>query len=196
MAPGPVADSAPQAPHLHPSKANSAPVDTNIFPDGIKTSGQHPPLYDLLHPYEDFPKEIVGPTVWKAEDYKNNPERWTHPFSDDEIAELDKAADAFLAAGRPLTAISKASWSSYGARRCDANERTGPLPASRAFKEDDCSPQRAAQRQGLHSLQGLPCPEVGCSQVSRRIHGSWYLSGILCLSERPRPRPRPRQGRW
>ncbi|KAK7719280.1 hypothetical protein SLS57_005779 [Botryosphaeria dothidea] len=110
MAPGPVAESAPQAPHLHPSKANSAPVDTNIFPDGIKTSGQHPPLYDLLHPYEDFPKEIVGPTVWKAEDYKNNPERWTHPFSDDEIAELDKAADAFLAAGHPLTAISKASW--------------------------------------------------------------------------------------
>lgn len=107
MAPGPVAESAPQAPHLHSSKANSAPVDTNIFPDGIKTSGQHPPLYDLLHPYEDFPKEIVGPTVWKAEDYKNNPERWTHPFSDDEIAELDKAADAFLAAGHPLTAISK-----------------------------------------------------------------------------------------
>ncbi|EKG10657.1 Taurine catabolism dioxygenase TauD/TfdA [Macrophomina phaseolina MS6] len=107
MAPGPVAESAPQAPHLNPSKANPAPVDTNIFPDGIKTSGQHPPLYNLLRPYEDFPKEIVGPTVWKAEDYKNNPERWTHPFSDDEIAELDRAADAFIAAGHPLTAISK-----------------------------------------------------------------------------------------
>ncbi|GME35379.1 Taurine catabolism dioxygenase family protein [Neofusicoccum parvum] len=107
MAPGPVADSAPQAPHLHPSKANRAPVDTSVFPDGIKTSGQHPPLYDLLRPYDDFPKEIEGPTVWKAEDYKNNPERWTHPFSDDEIAELDRAADAFLAAGHPLTAISQ-----------------------------------------------------------------------------------------
>ncbi|KAL0259994.1 hypothetical protein SLS55_005737 [Diplodia seriata] len=107
MAPGPVADSAPQAPHLHPSKAQQAPVDINVFPDGLKTSGQHPPLYDLLHPYEHFPKEIQGPTVWKADDYKNNPERWTHPFSDDEVAELDRAADAFLAAGHPLTAMSQ-----------------------------------------------------------------------------------------
>ncbi|OJD37959.1 taurine catabolism dioxygenase family protein [Diplodia corticola] len=107
MAPGPVADSAPQAPQSHPSKAQQAPVDTNVFPDGLKTSGQHPPLYDLLHPYEHFPKEIEGPTVWQADDYKNNPERWTHPFSDDEIAELDRAADAFLAAGHPLTAVSK-----------------------------------------------------------------------------------------
>lgn len=107
MAPGPVAESAPQAPHLHPSKAQQQPVDTSVFPDGLKTSGQHPPLYDLLHPYEDFPKEIQGPTVWKADDYKNNPERWTHPFSEEEVAELDKAADAFLAAGHPLTAMSK-----------------------------------------------------------------------------------------
>lgn len=107
MAPGPVAESAPQAPHLHPSKAQQQAVDTSVFPDGLKTSGQHPPLYDLLHPYEDFPKEIQGPTVWKADDYKNNPERWTHPFSEEEVAELDKAADAFLAAGHPLTAMSK-----------------------------------------------------------------------------------------
>lgn len=108
MAPGPVAESTPHAVHSHPSKAvNRPPVDTNIFPDGIKTSGQHPPLYDLLRPYEDFPSAIDGPTVWKAEDYKNNPERWTHPFSQDEVAELDHAADAFIAAGHPLTAISK-----------------------------------------------------------------------------------------
>ncbi|KAK7529802.1 uncharacterized protein J3D65DRAFT_648491 [Phyllosticta citribraziliensis] len=107
MAPASVAETAPQAPHTLPSKATSAPVDRNVFPDGIKTSGQHPPLYDQLRPYEDFPKEITGPTVWKAEDYKNNPERWTHPFSDEEVAELGAAADKFIADGIPLTGISK-----------------------------------------------------------------------------------------
>lgn len=79
----------------------------SIFPNGIKTSGQHPPLYDQLKPYSSFPKEITGPTVWKAEDYINNPERWTHPFSEDEIAEISRTADKFLADAMPLTGISK-----------------------------------------------------------------------------------------
>lgn len=79
----------------------------SIFPNGIKTSGQHPPLYDQLKPYSSFPKEITGPTVWKAEDYINNPERWTHPFSEDEIAEISRTADKFLADAMPLTSISK-----------------------------------------------------------------------------------------
>ncbi|KAL1393955.1 hypothetical protein HDK64DRAFT_13868 [Phyllosticta capitalensis] len=107
MAPASVAETAPQAPHTLPSKASSVPVDRNVFPDGIKTSGQHAPLYDQLRPYEDFPKEITGPTVWNADNYKNNPERWTHPFSEEEVAELSAAADKFIADGIPLTGISK-----------------------------------------------------------------------------------------
>lgn len=82
-------------------------VDRKIFPDGIKTSGQHPPLYQALRPYSDFPKEIAGPTVWKAEDYTNNPERWVHDFSDEEIEELGVVADKFLSDGTPLTGISQ-----------------------------------------------------------------------------------------
>ncbi|KAL8685669.1 MAG: hypothetical protein Q9218_007618 [Villophora microphyllina] len=77
------------------------------FPDGIKTSGQHPPLYDQLQPYKNFPKNINGPTVWKKEDYDHNPERWTHRFTNTEIAELSDAADTFEASGTPLTAITK-----------------------------------------------------------------------------------------
>ena len=77
------------------------------FPDGLRTSGTHNPDYSLLRPYSDFPKEITGPTVWKAEDYRNNPERWTHVFSDEEIAELGAAADDFIASGTPLTGMSK-----------------------------------------------------------------------------------------
>ncbi len=108
MAPAITAE-APVAPHLLAKATkrdnNHAPKD--IFPDGIRTSGQHNPLYDQLKPYATFPAEITGPTVWKAEDYTNNPERWTHPFGEDEVGEIGKAADDFIASGTPLTGISK-----------------------------------------------------------------------------------------
>jgi hypothetical protein len=82
-------------------------INRKIFPDGIKTSGQHPPIYDALRPYSHFPMEITGPTVWKAEDYTSNPERWIHDFNDEEIEELSVVADKFLADGIPLTGISQ-----------------------------------------------------------------------------------------
>lgn len=84
-----------------------ATINKKLFPDGLKTSGQHDPIYSLLHPYEDFPTQITGPTVWKAEDYRDHPERWTHVFSEEEIQELSKAADDFIASGIGLTGISK-----------------------------------------------------------------------------------------
>ena len=84
----------------------------NIFPDGIKTSGQHEPIPDLLRPYEDFPEQIEGPTVWTRDDYKDHPEKWTHRFTDQEIEELGKTSDDFIAAGIPLTGISQVSQTS------------------------------------------------------------------------------------
>jgi hypothetical protein len=87
---------------------DSAPK--SLFPDGLKTSGQHNPDYTLLTLPSQFPKEISGPTVWKAEDYKDNPERWTHIFSDDEIQELGEAADEFVRSGRGLTGMAKVSF--------------------------------------------------------------------------------------
>jgi hypothetical protein len=86
---------------------NNAPKD--IFPDGIKTSGQHEPVPDLLRPYEAFPEKIQGPTVWTREDYKDQPEKWTHRFTKEETEELGKASDDFIAAGIPLTGISQVS---------------------------------------------------------------------------------------
>ncbi|KAF2487144.1 hypothetical protein BDY17DRAFT_4077 [Neohortaea acidophila] len=80
----------------------------HIFPDGLKTSGQHPPLFDQLQPYPEFPQEITSTsTVWKAEDYSNHAERWTHVFSNEEIAELSHAADNFIASDTPLTGITR-----------------------------------------------------------------------------------------
>ncbi|CAG8307832.1 unnamed protein product [Penicillium salamii] len=63
-------------------------VKRSVFPDGLKTSGQHPPVYSQVRPYEDFPVIHTGPTVWKAEDYRENPELWTHRFSPEEIEEI------------------------------------------------------------------------------------------------------------
>ncbi|KAI9926712.1 hypothetical protein ASPWEDRAFT_55161 [Aspergillus wentii DTO 134E9] len=103
MAPA-LTDSAPTAPH------HLGPISRDIFPDGLKTTGQHPPLYDHIHPFDEFPRQISGPTVWKPEDYRENPEKWTHVFSADEVEELSVAADNFLAAKIPLTGISKSNF--------------------------------------------------------------------------------------
>ena len=87
--------------------SNGLSIDKNIFPDGLRTSGQHNPIYSRLRSYSEFPRTVTGPTVWRAEDYKHNPERWTHGFSGEEIAELSKAADDFIASKTPLTGITK-----------------------------------------------------------------------------------------
>lgn len=104
MAPGALIDEPVNTPAVR-SKNNDAPKD--IFPDGIRTSGQHPPIYDQLKPYSEFPKEITGPTLWRKEDYVNNPEKWIHPFTDEEVQELSDTADRFIESGTPLTGITK-----------------------------------------------------------------------------------------
>ncbi|KAL5000350.1 hypothetical protein BDV10DRAFT_162546 [Aspergillus recurvatus] len=96
------------APAQAPISHSNVPRD--IFPDGLKTTGQHPPLYEELHPFEDFPKSVSDRTLWKAEDYKDTPEKWTHRFTADEIEELSATADAFLASKTPLTGISKSNF--------------------------------------------------------------------------------------
>ncbi|KAL4898549.1 hypothetical protein BDV59DRAFT_206892 [Aspergillus ambiguus] len=85
-------------------------IDTSKFPDGLKTSGMHPPVYSWVRPYDEFPKVHTGPTVWKAEDYRENPDAWTHQFTDEEIEELSTAADNFIQLDLPLTGISKSNF--------------------------------------------------------------------------------------
>lgn len=80
---------------------------SEVFPDGIKTSGQTPPNYDQIKPYSAFPKEITGRTVWTAEDFKHNPEKWTHRFTEEEVKELSDTADAFIQSSTPLTGITR-----------------------------------------------------------------------------------------
>lgn len=107
MAPGAlIPDSPPQAPHQNLKLPNNQ-APTSIFPDGIRTSGQHPPVYSLLKPYSEFPKQIAGETAWQKEDFQANPEKWTHSFTEEEIEELGNAADKFIESGTELTGISK-----------------------------------------------------------------------------------------
>lgn len=106
MAPGFTQVLPPRAADISPP---SNPAKMSLFPDGLKTSGQAEPVFSLLRPYEDYPKEVAGPTVWKAEEYRDHPERWTHRFTAEEIRELGKAADEFIASGVPLTGITKVS---------------------------------------------------------------------------------------
>jgi hypothetical protein len=98
-------DQAPSG--YHHLKKTASDADRTLFPDGYKTTGQHPPLYDQLYPYTSFPQQITGPTLWHASDYASNPERWVHHFTLAEISELSSAADAFLARSHPLEGISK-----------------------------------------------------------------------------------------
>lgn len=104
MAPGALVQDPVDSTSLR-TKNHDAPRD--VFPDGIRTSGQHPPVYEDLKPYSEFPEEISGPTVWRREDYINNPEKWVHPFTDEEIQELSDTADRFIESGTPLTGITK-----------------------------------------------------------------------------------------
>lgn len=89
------------------SPASQTKVDRAIFPDGLKTSGQQEPVYSLIQPYEKFTKHITGPTVWQAEQYKSHPEKWVHVFTDEEVAEIEDAADRFIELDLPLTGIIK-----------------------------------------------------------------------------------------
>ena len=62
-----------------------------------------------MRPYSEFPKYIDGPTVWKAADYADTGEAWTHRFTTEEIAELSEAGDRFITSGRPLTGMARVS---------------------------------------------------------------------------------------
>lgn len=127
-----------------------------LFPDGIKTSGQQNPNYDQIQPYSAFPKEIVGETVWKAEDYVDRPEQWVHRFNEREIGELSEAADAFLASGTPLTGIMQVSTLIVGLIHLSDNPASiGEVSTAYHATLLDLNAKRTFEWQGLHIVQGI-----------------------------------------
>ncbi|ERS98123.1 uncharacterized protein SPSK_06339 [Sporothrix schenckii 1099-18] len=164
----------PSLPKQTPSQSqkrrnDQAPRD--IFPDGIRTSGQHNPLYDQLKPYAAFPKEITGPTVWRKEDYEGQPERWVHRFSEAEIDELSAAADAFIASGTPLTGIAQHNFplprlaQALGRVRSDLLDGKG-FVLFKGFPADRWSPlKNAAAYMGLGTYLGYFVSQNGRGHV-------------------------------
>ena len=102
-----LADVAPGLRGMPTGLPHVVPIDRKLFPDGLRTSGQHPPIDSQLRPFEEFPQEITGPTVWEPQEMIENPQRWIHRWTDEELAELEQAVDAFIAAGEPLAHINK-----------------------------------------------------------------------------------------
>ncbi|KAG5918708.1 hypothetical protein E4U42_006760 [Claviceps africana] len=86
------------------------PVDRRRFHDGLRTSGQHPPIESQLKDFEEFPTEYTGSTVWEGKDMIHNPQDWIHQWTAAELDELLQAADRFNASRLPLTHISKTNF--------------------------------------------------------------------------------------
>ncbi|KAJ5659934.1 hypothetical protein N7507_006385 [Penicillium longicatenatum] len=127
------------------------------FPDGIKTTGQQPPLYEEIRPFSEFPKNITGPTAWTSDEYSGSPEKealWKHPFTEEELEELSTAAEQYLASGRPLTEMSKEYF---------------PLPRMAKFLEhvrDDL-----INAKGFILFQGLPVRDWGLQKSATAYMG-------------------------
>lgn len=170
--------SRPIAPH---ELQGAGPVDLALFPDGLKTTGQHEPLPEFVRSFENYPKEITGSTAWLPEDFKGQPERWTHRFTPAEIDELSATADAFIAAGTPLTGISKVCI--YFNCKMNQTNRVGQLPSSECWRLLAPTPRGAPPRPRLHPVQGPACDRMGQCQIRRCIHGPGHVSGILCEPE-------------
>ncbi|RDL33054.1 putative Taurine catabolism dioxygenase TauD [Venustampulla echinocandica] len=87
-----------------------APVDRRFFADGLRTSGQHPPIDSQLSSFDQFPKRITGRTVWTPDEMADNPDKWIHKWTPSELAELERAVDAFTSSGEHLVNISKTNF--------------------------------------------------------------------------------------
>lgn len=48
-----------------------------------------------------------GPKLWQRDDYQNNPGKWIHDWTEDEIAQIFEATLNYEKTGLPLTAISR-----------------------------------------------------------------------------------------
>ena len=148
--------STPQKLRAQDTQQNTVTVDRSIFPDGIKTSGQHPPIDDQVKAFEDFPVSITGHTVWKPEEYAANRDAWVHRFTSDELSELDAAATAFVASGDRLVAITKV-WPFSGSWKTMVDDLTEQLQATPIIWLSSGCPGRHLERQRF-----CPSPRNTC----------------------------------
>ncbi len=109
MAPGVLVDDTTHETQ-RPRKSRNDEAPRSVFPDGIRTSGQHLLLRGVEGHIQSSPGRSPGRPCGRREDYVNNPERWVHVLTEDEVQELGDVSDAFIASGIPLTGISKSNF--------------------------------------------------------------------------------------
>ncbi|KAK4686742.1 hypothetical protein P7C73_g3388, partial [Tremellales sp. Uapishka_1] len=76
----------------------------------LLSAGQTEPLAELIQPYNKFPKQVTGPTVWKREDFVDNPDQWKYTWTSEQIAALDGAYESFQKSGKNITEIRRATF--------------------------------------------------------------------------------------
>lgn len=78
---------------------------------GCLLSCAHIPI--SVEPYEAFPQEVTGPTLWTADDYRSESAKpkWVRWWSADEISQIEAASKLWKESGRPLTEIEQVSCS-------------------------------------------------------------------------------------
>ena len=86
-----------------------------------KYSSRHDPRYpDMTAPLielDDLPQKLTGPSAWIGSEMARNPERWLYHLSDDDIADLEQAAEHFLSLGRDVGEITRKDFPLQGFTR-------------------------------------------------------------------------------
>lgn len=68
---------------------------------------QHDQLPETVQPYENYPKYLDGPKLWRRDDYQSSPESWIRHWTEDELQQIETAVFNLEKTGLPLTAITK-----------------------------------------------------------------------------------------
>lgn len=94
-----------------------------------------------------MPKEITGPTVWHAEDYRGdaNRNKWIHVWTQEEIDQLEAASTLWRDSGRELGEIERSTF---------------PLPTS-LIKTLLQLRERLVHGVGFYLFKGLPTQKWG-----------------------------------
>lgn len=159
------------------------PVDRRFFADGLRTSGQHPPIESQLRSFDQFPKRITGPTVWTPEEMADNPDKWIHKWTSSELAELERAVDAFTSSGIPLVNISKVSLVYPCPSESRLTHEKDKFSSTGTYSDARYSTGRHPERSWLYLISWFADRHVGQVQSCSRDHGHFGPLWLPTISE-------------
>ncbi|MGB1841021.1 MAG: TauD/TfdA family dioxygenase [Longimicrobiales bacterium] len=63
------------------------------------------PIHDVMHPPDELPNAITGPAAWLGRDIAGREDEWLIVLSEQDIADLERAAHHYLSLGRDVGEI-------------------------------------------------------------------------------------------